>query len=277
MKKEHLKQRRSEESYIEEFKNTGCYPEGTLFKRNNVLKDSQGNHSYWDLVCPVCLKDSYSVNKVKDSFTVSNVTLRKGGCPCRCNKRSYRWNKAEREFLLTSILNQEGGTFVSWHECFKGNETKFNWFCSEGHFNTTRIDNFINQGSRCRTCSSSSLCKDPRRGYYKTRLKEDDKLYVLAVSSEDETFIKVGRTFKSQGDNRLKDLNSRCKDYNFTQLLSCEGCHEDIWSLEHRILKVLVSDRYFPKHHFKGYTECLSLSSLEDLKKIIVTEGYYVQ
>jgi len=261
----YLKNRKPDEYYIEMFLATGAYPEGTVFKRNNSIKDKLQCYSYWDVSCPVCKNDLYSRAGFPYTFTCSNASLRTGSRPCRCYK-GYCFSKAEREFLIDKICKEENHIFKGFDDDWQGQFTKFSWECKHGHKNSTNIDNFLN-GVRCPRCYHNiPRCKN---GYYSTRIKELDNLYLIEFKKDYETFLKVGRTFEATRYPRSDELKRLFSADSYKILLNIQGNHEDIWNLECKVLDKYRGDyRYYFDKPVKGHTECL----IPSIKEVLIED-----
>lgn len=264
----HLDARKPDEYYINMFNETGCYPEGTTFSRNNEKKDKMGCFSYWDVTCPVCREDEYSKAGFTNTFTCSNVSLRKGAKPCRCYK-GYAYNEEERRFKLDSICKHEGHKFKGFEGEWQGQFTYLLWECKEGHTNRTTVDNFLD-GVRCPSCYHNI----PRQqnGYYPERLNDQDSLYVLRFTKGIDTFIKVGRTFIDTKYPRSLELKRIVKADSVDTLLKVQSRHENIWYLENKVLDNFRENyRKSFKKPFKGSSECLKSEITDEVLDYIYT------
>lgn len=74
---------KTDDVICKKFMNTGKYAEGTIFKRNDKRKTSQGYYTYWDVYCPVC---DYKYVSGHSSLLIGCV-----GCMCsrENQKQSY--------------------------------------------------------------------------------------------------------------------------------------------------------------------------------------------
>lgn len=273
----YLSQRKPDHYYIDMFMSSGKFPKGTKFSRDNVTKDKFDCYSYWDVECPVCKEDIFSQNGFSYTFKASNTSLRDGALPCRCYK-GYTKTEEEMRFIIESICKEEGHTFIDFSDDYTTvKESSVKWNCSEGHSCETNLYDFT-KGVRCRSCYDN--IPRAQNGYYKTRTEEDDWLYVLLFTREQDSFIKVGRTFVKTVRPREMDLLYKTDSKQVKCLLRVLSCHENIWNLEQQILDKFKRDfRYFHNAEFKGSSECLDVSCLksviEDIKITVKGDSYF--
>lgn len=82
-------------------------------------------------------------------------------------------------------------------------------------------------------------------------------LYIVKLSNDTETFIKIGITSRKV-EERMKEL-----PYNSDILYVLEGKSSYIYDLEHSLKKQYVSYKYIPFLKFGGRYECFSTKLLE--------------
>lgn len=266
----HLLQRKPDEYYVKMFMDSGKFPKGTVFKRDNVTKDKFDCYSYWDVECPVCKEDIFSSNGFPYIFKASNTSLRDGALPCRCYK-GYTKTEAEMRFILENICEEEGHVFKDFTNDYTTvKETSVDWVCSEGHNCKTNLYDFT-KGVRCRACYDN--IPKTQNGYYRTRTEEDDWLYVLKFTRECDQFIKVGRTFVKTVRPRELDLLCKTNSKRVECLLRLKSNHDRVWNLEQKVLDYFKRDyRYFHNAEFKGSSECLAISCLSEVITTLKTE-----
>ncbi len=239
-----------DEYHINLFMGTGAFVEGTTFKRNKVRTGSQGRYNYWDVTCPSCSNDMFvQAGVCSGIFTSQAGSLKAGSLACRCAP-NYTRTKDQREWEVRRLLEKEGGVWRGW--IGKDNRAKFLWDCKEGHTcENSTVRDFLSKGSRCATCSGF--------GYNPMRKGESDYLYLLQFKSEEESFIKIGRSFNVE--RRMKELSraSKCE----VQLLGVyESTHESVCNLEKSLHFEHRGLKYSPRVSFGGQTECFTLKVL---------------
>jgi hypothetical protein len=79
------------------------------------------------------------------------------------------------------------------------------------------------------------------------------KVYVVKVFGNDETFIKIGRTYKSIED-RLSFL--KLMNYTFEIIKVIDGDYEFVYNKEKELLRDFKKFKHSPKVKFNGYQEC---------------------
>lgn len=94
------------------------------------------------------------------------------------------------------------------------------------------------------------------------RKKGKPIVYIVKIFSDNEAFIKIGRTYQDIND-RFKFLKSIF--YNFEVIKIVEGEYDFIYNEEQELLKKYKKYSYIPKIKFNGYKECFK----EDIIKFI--------
>lgn len=132
------------------------------------------------------------------------------------------------------------------------------------------VNNAIHKKSGC------PLCANEYRGYsrsvfieacVKNNEKGDGTLYVIKVSKDDESFIKVGITSFPSLYNRLKEL--RTLGCSVEELVVKQGWAKNVYNLEKYIHRHLSCNKYIPSFEFSGRQECYNLDILPKIKEII--------
>lgn len=95
--------RMTDETITKRLTETGFFKEGSIFKRNNDLSDTQ--RSVVDVFCPVCAKDP--AGEVKSVFPSLLSNLLRGQIPCRCAKRRV-WEEEELFCFVSHVLIGSG-------------------------------------------------------------------------------------------------------------------------------------------------------------------------
>lgn len=112
----------------------------------------------------------------------------------------------------------------------------------------------LSRQAGCPTCD-----KENRKGSYSVEYFEKNPLekstpgylYVVRLHSDGQSFIKVG--VATDVRKRLNYYYGMNKEVLFTKPTSL---HE-AYTLEQRVLTQLSDHRFFPRHKFDGYTECV--------------------
>lgn len=245
---------------IKMFLSTGKFPTGYAFKRNKNLVNSTNRKEFWDCTCPICSNDEYvKAGVCTGIFTTRHGTLRSGSLPCRCSELRYLWTKEQREYKIKDLCEKEGLTFLGWIGEYSGNFSKFQWKCKEGHLcERSTVAAFINKRSRCDICSRLGN----NFGYYKTRKREQDNLYVILLEKGRESFIKVGRSFDVE--KRIKRIKEE-SGYHITIVKTLKSTHENVFRSEQLIHKTYKDYQYTPETYFEGITECFDKEIIESV------------
>ena len=135
------------------------------------------------------------------------------------------------------------------------------------------------KGSGCPICAKINLTG---RGWTRSMFEEMcgeilPSFYCLEISTENETFIKVGitsKTLKERISYMLRKLKKSGAEieaiYNIT---AAPGL---IFDLENHILRVFKEQRFVPSIRFGGWTECFNLGCASEILKeveIFIREG----
>jgi len=83
------------------------------------------------------------------------------------------------------------------------------------------------------------------------------KIYVIRLFNDEESFIKIGRTFMKM-KNRFRRM---CYNIEVVKLFIFESA-DDTYNTENEIKRKLKIDRYIPNNTFGGDKECYNLSIL---------------
>lgn len=242
--------------YVNRFNKNGKYPQGTLFNRKGVSE-------VWDVVCSVCSKDKYvEAGICSGIFTAITGDIAKGILSCRCSYHPYK-PKEVVEFDIVSALEKEGaGSFVDWKPTYCNRESKFKWVCSKNHQCITRASSFLKSGSRCVTCFEEN---NPF-GFKTKRSEETDHLYIVELSNEKETFIKIGRSFNVT--NRMQEYK---RFYSVNLIFFAPSTHKVIWDTEQELHAIFDYFHYTPLTKFGGSVyECFDPVILDVLDDTIL-------
>lgn len=222
---------RDEEDLVSEFKSTGKFVEGCLFKRLSVGK----GRGKWKFECPICKDDEYTKNcESSKSFITSGSSLLNGSLPCRCAK-VYKWNKKEMLYRCKRLLKERGDTFLNVVGDYLGNKTLVKWESGKcGHENITPINKLLT-GQRCNTCF---------KGGYKN--SEKGILYVVLWEYKEASYIKYGIT--------NKDVRSRClKHKRYSEESPTFKILYEFYSVDG---KEVENCEKFIKTYFSEYDKC---------------------
>lgn len=114
-------------------------------------------------------------------------------------------------------------------------------------------------GNGCRKCTQGGFSKES----WVNRLINDTAIfYVLQMTNKEELFIKIGITSLSVNE-RYKDL----KVYEYKIIDLVEGNPSFVYDLEKELIRKFKSQKYIPKIHFQGYTECFTTNIIEEYEQ----------
>ncbi len=244
--------------FINLFLSTGSFVEGTIFKKSST-RGSTGRFENWDVYCPTCANDEYSKANVGDGwFTSAYARLKAGQNPCRC-KPNQALTEDQMTLKLKAILDSESCKYIRLEPGKKVSASRLIWECSVGHENSTTLNNFL-RGRRCgKSCKYLTSAKVNPFGLYEGREQDDDNLYLIKLSDENEEFIKVGRSFNTK--SRFSAIG---RHYSIQVLKILQDSHTNVLEKEAYLVANLKHLHYSPKTPFKGSMfECLKASALD--------------
>lgn len=194
-----LKSTLPDSHHIDKFKSMD--KSGTKFDFTKLSSDT------WQYKCQVCSQDKYVVDGVCNGVFVSNdANLRSGKFACRCSK-TYRWTKAQREYQIKSLLqDQDTLEFVEWETEDHKNNSKVVFNCKIHGLWKPLLSKFL-VGRRCSGCSSSGF-KSHKDGY----------LYILRVTSNEGDFTGFGVTNNLKNRLATHRKNFKRKGYVISEM-----------------------------------------------------------
>ena len=110
-----LKCRMDPEEAHDRFMATGAFVSGTIFTKIEK-KTAQGSSAFWNVWCPVCAVDEYSISgSCPTDFISFHGSLAAGMKPCRCSI-AYKYTKPELDYRAIKAQNKHGVRFICWSE-----------------------------------------------------------------------------------------------------------------------------------------------------------------
>lgn len=227
-----------------------------ITKYGNTLTVEKEEDKYLYLSCNICIKDEELYPKI---FKLHKSGYRKGITPCGCSV-SYRRSADQYRLLCNRYTEDSSYSFIDFHGDWEGIDTKIIMDCPEhGTWNTSNIDKLLISGRGCPTCAIDNSYW----GLYKGREKDDDYLYYLLLSSEDESFIKVGRSFDPK--RRIGNYKSV---YDVKILAIKKATHQEVFDEECVIKKTFKPFKYSPYKSFGGsVSECFNIDQLDNINQ----------
>jgi len=168
-----------------------------------------------------------------------------------------------QEDKIAILCKNEGYTFIGWVDGNDSKYSKFEWYCEKNHKNSTMAKGFLKAGHRCDICNF---------GFFRRNAQALDHLYLIKLDNENESFIKIGRTFDLQ--KRMEEFKE--VGYVATILSNVRANHETIFKLEQTYHKALADYQYIPTIKFVGWTECYNEVVLSELK-VISKNNFYLK
>ena len=221
-------------------------------KYGNTLTVEKEEGKYLYLSCNICIEDE---ELYPNLFKLHKSGSRKGTVPCGCSI-SYRRSVEQYRILCTRYTEDSKYSFIDFHGDWKGIDTKIIMDCPEhGTWNTSNIDKLLISGRGCPSCAID----DSYWGLYKGKEQEDDYLYYLLLSSENESFIKIGRSFDPK-----RRIGNYKTVYDVKILAIKKSTHQEVFDEECLIKRTFKPFKYTPDKPFGGsISECFNTSQLE--------------
>lgn len=238
-----------------------CLKRGYIF--NGWVGEFKGNTTKLKLHNPITDNDW-------ETTTIRNFMYGKGDPIAGGNIK--KTNK-EATNTVEKLLIKEGHSFNGWITESKEYEniySNFSWVCNKKHDCDTSYNDFVNKGSRCRTCKH--INNPQMYGYYPERIHEKDYLYSFKIKNMN--YFKVGRTFNKE--RRLKENQRRINDYYNTDehtiydVIYFTGTHQQVFDMEQELIGygVGVFDDDRPEDSF-GSSELITLDRYQECMEII--------
>lgn len=144
---------------------------------------------------------------------------------------------------------------------YTGAKTKVKIICPKhGSFWQTPNDHLNGCGCRhCRTESTGWTDSKWKEQAARSNQFQDFKFYIVKIFNEEESFIKVGKTFVSF-NKRFSDISQY---YHYKILHTVTADADTVCKLERRIIHNNKGYRYVPKTQFNGHTECFTQITYE--------------
>lgn len=200
---------------------------------NNIytLVEVVGGTGYFS--CNICSKDQ---ELYPDLFKAANSQIflaERVICGCGNN---FIYN-ADQLGVIAKRLCLLGGILYLGLSEYKGCHTKFNYRCERGHCNEVSIDQYSRGKHSCVSCFP--VVKKLHKGLEETC----DYLYIITLTSKDESLVKVGRTFDI--NKRLTNIKNTLKRVFVVELIHLfTGTHREVVDVEYEIHSSPSLERY---------------------------------
>lgn len=186
----------------------------------------------------------------------------------------------KREYFERRAREIHGDKYIYNYVDYKTSKTKVTIQCPiHGNFN--QIPSVHLKGSGCRKCGDSIISTSRRDGICGWGLRDWIKLaesssefskykvYIIKCSSNTESFIKIGRTFKELKNRFCSKLSM---PYSYEVISEISDNPFRVFKLENKLKKICKEFSYIPLNKFSGQYECFTPDCLELLKDYINKE-----
>lgn len=192
--------------------------------------------------CYECLKEHKKTDRLHDTETFVNLAVLKHG----------------------DVYDYSDVNYVN-------SRTPVNIRCKKHGLFSVRPNSHLSKGVGCGVCLVRYNSWS-REGFLKQAIDKYHKLatiYLIHCYSDDESFIKVGRTFRT-----LKErFKTKCSmPYKYDILFELKINALTVFNVEREVKKVFKNHSYRPKLDFGGRTECLNISCKGDVLDFLVKE-----
>lgn len=174
-------------------------PKGGVITVVGCCKEkSSGRKVLFKVECSICSKD---VELFPNGFIVQKVCLVNGSLPCGCSK-CPQWSEKQFKVLVKRECEKRNYKFLGWSGDFLGRNTKLHLHnLDNGNiWETTRINNFLNEGNGC------PVAKATNHGSIRRKPYEDVVKQLKDIcSSEGHTFLSL-----PEYQNNLSKFKWRC-------------------------------------------------------------------
>jgi hypothetical protein len=194
-----------------------------ICSRHGMFTQAPGMHLHQKTGCPKC---NYVDNGIRKQRNKARQFISRAQS-VHANKYDYSKSVYQGARTLTTIICHEHGDFL-------------------------QAPNPHLKGAGCPRCAKARLSKE----WVDRATGQISLLYFLKIYNEDETFYKIGITYR-----RLcqRFCPSNLKGYNYILLALYESDNaQAVWGWEDSILQSFTHLRYKPKRSFGGKTECFS-------------------
>jgi hypothetical protein len=204
-------------------------------------------------------KSEYITSKDKMIITCSlhgdflqnaNNHLQGKGCPVCVNRDTLQ------EFITKANLihdNKYDYTFVE----YSGSKAKILIKCPKhGVFSQSAGTHL--EGKGCQDCGKEKRTYSYsvwEKNGYKSNFFDSFKLYIISCNSYNETFYKIGKTYRTLG-KRFSGKSSM--PYEWSSVKIIYGSAKEISILENKLHHENRKNKYIPINSFNGSTECYS-------------------
>lgn len=182
-------------------------------------------------------------------------------------KKISKDNIVSQERFLEKCSEAHGDRYNYSKAIYKGSSKKVEIICMDhGSFYQRPNDHYTGQGCpMCRYEKSTFTYDGWLKNSVESKKFDSYKVYIIRVFNNEESFIKIGRTFTKISD-RFGNGNNTFFPYNYEVIKIIEGSSKHIYDLEKKIHGTIKDFKYIPMISFNGKTECYSTDVLLKLK-----------
>lgn len=238
--------------YINSYTNVEiiCKEHGSFFQRPD-------NHINSKSICPTCSRENVSNQKrlIKKSKPI---------------KKSLATKKCERHFkeYVDKCNLKFKNRFDYSNAKYINNRSELEIICKlHGKFFQKANYHYKSRYGGCVNCAKNQEIekyKKPINSWTYTQWEDISKIskvfneficYIIKCSNIDETFYKIGKTFKKI---KIRFYRKSDMPYNYEVIKIFKGDSRKISELEHLLQNMSKDSKYIPNISFKGMYECFS-------------------
>lgn len=263
-----------QEQFIEKckkkFKNKFTYNKVLYNTHKDVVTITCKKHGDFETKASLFIQSKYGCKKCRteEVFVDRYITVETPFGPCRVTRNHYKRGKVpsiqtalnKNEYIKREFRNKHGDRYNYSLVQYDKSKTKVKIICKEhGVFECT--PSMHKKGVGCKKCSYNNVYGGfGRSDFLKNARGRLCKLYIVEISSKEESFIKIGITSRTIGQ-RFKTLPKEYKYKLIYEESSIDAIY--IFDRETYLHNILSEFKYSPKLEFKGKTECFIKQSLK--------------
>lgn len=225
-------------------------------------------------------KDRISITCTKHNFIFEKdiqTYLGGWGCP-KCSMENYsKLRMKTLEQFVEEAMEVYGHDHDYTSTMYKGSKVELEIKCKKhDHIFKTLPNNYLN-GYGCNKCRYENTRyrgahHNTKSEYIRLADGRITYLYLIKCTSENESFYKIGKTFRGI-EKRFTKTNM---PYNYEEVHTYSGDAEIIWDLEEDLHKKYKKYKHKVEKLFDGYSECYNMSlpieEIINLKESIVCQ-----
>lgn len=191
-----------------------------------------------------------------------SVTARLNGQKCpKCAEENYSLlRKKTTEQFVEEAREVYGDLHDYSNTIYNGCRRELEVRCKKHDFVFKSFPDSYLDGYTCFKCRNEATGykfrhHHTKEGYIYLSNGKTTYLYLIKCNKDNETFYKIGKTFRSL-EERFTKTNM---PYDYEEIFTYSGSADEIWDLEKKLHKKYKKYKHKVKMRFDGYSECYNL------------------